>query len=63
MTRYNCTREGMGGSFKCIFFGSIYHDGGTCSKTDDCPDKEIDPRDKLQNLARTEATQYDERSK
>lgn len=46
MARYNCTKEGMGGSFKCIFYGSIYHRGGTCSKDEDCDYKKLDPRDR-----------------
>lgn len=44
--RYNCTREGMGGDFKCIFYGSIYHLGGSCTKIGPCDDKKLDPRDK-----------------
>ena len=51
--RYNCTREGMGGGFNCIFHGSIYQKDGTCSNPDDCKDKEIDPRDKLQTSDET----------
>jgi len=39
----------MGGTFKCIFFGSIYQNSGSCSNPDDCKDKEIDPRDKIQS--------------
>ena len=46
MARYNYTKEGMGGGFKCIFFGSIYHGQGTCSNPDDCQAKEIDPRER-----------------
>ena len=45
--RYNCTKEGMGGSFKCIHYGSIYLDDGTCTKPGDCEYKEPDPRDVL----------------
>lgn len=46
MTRYYCTKEGMGGNFKCIFFGSIYHNRGNCSKEEHCEHKQIDSRDK-----------------
>lgn len=44
--RYNCTKTGMGGSFKCVFYGSIYRNDGTCMNPDDCKAKELDPRDK-----------------
>lgn len=45
--RYNCTKEGMGGSFKCIYFGSIYTNGGTCSKEQPCEYKKPHPVDLL----------------
>jgi len=45
--RYNCTKEGMGGHVKCIYFGSIYQNDGTCVKEGPCPHKEPDPRDVL----------------
>ena len=45
--RYNCTKEGMGGSFKCIHFGSIYQNDGNCTKEDPCPHKEPHPVDVL----------------
>ena len=39
MAKYNCMKEGMGGGFKCIFFGSIYHKDGTCTNPDKCEHK------------------------
>jgi len=54
MTRYNCTKEGMGGGFKCVYYGSIYTKGGTCSKSGDCEHKEIDPRDKLHSIGESQ---------
>lgn len=52
--RYNCTKEGMGGGFKCVYYGSIYTKGGTCSKSGDCDYKELDPRDKLLSSEETQ---------
>ena len=41
--RYICTELGMGGSFKCVYFGSIYRGGGSCCKKGECEHKKPDP--------------------
>jgi len=51
--RYNCTKEGMGDGFKCIFYGSIYRNQGTCSKSGTCEHKELDLRDQYQSSGET----------
>ncbi len=50
--RFMCTKEDMGGSFKCIHFGSIYQNGGTCSKQGECDSKQPHPIDVLKEELR-----------
>ena len=58
--RYNCTKEGMGGSFKCIHYGGIYQNDGTCTKEGPCPHKEPHPVDLLKQSRKTHAERTEE---
>ena len=49
--RYNCTKEGMGGTFKCIYYESVFQYDGTCIKSGGCDYKKPHPIDVFKNLS------------